>query len=108
MGEMRMVGSRHGEGVASTSALVELPSQRSDPVEVHRGSLFLRSLPLHDLRRILPYLRVREVGREEALHHEGAMIRSIVFPHDVTVSLIIFLRDGTLMETATVGTEGFV
>ncbi len=35
------------------------------------------------------------------------MIQTIVFPHDTTVSMVSVLADGTTVESATVGSEGY-
>jgi CRP-like cAMP-binding protein len=80
----------------------------TDPIVLHSGSLFLRNLPNPDLRRVVPYLRVRDLSREEIVRHDGDMIQSIVFPHDATVSLTSVLTDGTVVESTTVGREGYV
>jgi CRP-like cAMP-binding protein len=79
-----------------------------DPIALHSGSPFLRSLPNADLRRLVPDLRLRDLPREEIIHRDGDMIQSIIFPHNATVSLTTLLTDGTIVESATVGGEGYV
>jgi CRP-like cAMP-binding protein len=77
-------------------------------VDEHCGSLFLRSLPSSDLRCMEPYLELRAFAREEVVQSDGDLIRSVTFPHDMTVSLLCTMADGTTVESATVGTEGYV
>jgi CRP-like cAMP-binding protein len=80
----------------------------ADPVALHSGSLFLRGLPQQDLRRLVAHLRLQDLPREEIIRREGDMIQSIIFPHETTVSLTSLLNDGTMVESATVGREGYV
>jgi CRP-like cAMP-binding protein len=74
----------------------------------HHGSLFLRSLPLTDLRRIAPDLTIRVFSHDQQIQNDGEIIHSILFPHDMTVSLIGLTVDGHAIESASVGREGFV
>jgi CRP-like cAMP-binding protein len=80
----------------------------ADPIALHSGSLFLRNLPNADLRRLVPHLRLTDLPREEIICRHGDMIQSIIFPHDGIVSLTSLLTDGTMIESATVGGEGYV
>ena len=57
-------------------------------MDEHCGSLFLRRLPSSDLRRMEPYLELRAFAREEVVQNDGDLIRSVTFPHDMTVSLL--------------------
>ena len=82
--------------------------QLMDPVNKHRGSLFLRSLPAPDLRRMEPYLEISTFAREEIIQNDGDIIQRIVFPHNITLSLVSVLTNGTTVESATVGSEGYV
>jgi CRP-like cAMP-binding protein len=79
-----------------------------DTTTEHSGSLFLRSLPAPDLRRMEPHLKLRTFAREEIVQNGGEMIENLVFPHDITLSLVCVMGDGTIGETATVGSEGYL
>lgn len=74
----------------------------------HCGSLFLRRLPAPDLRRLEPYLEMKVFAREEVIQHEGDLIRDIIFPHGIVFSLVCRMADETQVESATVGSEGYV
>jgi CRP-like cAMP-binding protein len=74
----------------------------------HRGSLFLRTLPDADLRRITPHLKIKEFECGEIIHHDGDIIQNIIFPHDATISLFSIMTDGTTVEIASIGSEGYV
>ena len=99
---------KHYDDIRPEYRLVMSAQHGVDAIALHYGSLFLRSLPNPDLRRLVPHLRLKDLGREEVIRHSGDMIRSIVFPHDATVSLASLLSDGTMVESATVGGEGYV
>lgn len=77
-------------------------------VEEHRGSLFLRNLPDADLRRMEPYLEIRSFARDEVVQQEDDVINRVIFPHDTIFSLVSTTADGISVESATIGTEGFV
>jgi CRP-like cAMP-binding protein len=84
------------------------PQRAADSIALHSGSLFLRSLPIPDLRRLVRHLRLKDLRREEVIRNGGDMIRDIIFPHSAVVSLASLLTDGTMVESATVGGEGYV
>jgi len=104
-----MAATRHHEREIQFEYPHVIPAQdATDPIVLHSGSMFLRTLPNPDLRRVVPYLRIRDLSREEIVRRDGDMIQSIIFPHDATVSLTSLLTDGTMVESATVGGEGYV
>ena len=86
----------------------ELIKTITDPSRAHHGSLFLRSLPPADLRQIAPDLKIRMFSAEEDIQHDGDIINSILFPHNMTVSLIGLAASGHAVESTCVGREGFV
>lgn len=99
LGGQSSLGSRVRDGAAAV--LVDTTSE-------HSGSLFLRSLPAADLRRMEPHLKLQMFAREEIVQNGGEMIENLVFPHDLTLSLVCVMGDGTIVETATVGSEGYL
>jgi CRP-like cAMP-binding protein len=103
-----MAFSRHHEDSSSDDRDMTPVQPTVEPMALHAGSLFLRSLPAQDLRRLVPHLALREFPREEVIHQEGDMIESVIFPHGSTVSLTSLFSDGTMVESATVGSEGYV
>ncbi|HQT78444.1 MAG TPA: Crp/Fnr family transcriptional regulator [Rhodopila sp.] len=86
----------------------ELQPDDKKSADLHRGSLFLRSLPSSDLRRMESYLELGTFTREEVIQSDGGMIEHIIFPHDVTVSMLCMMAHGASVESATVGSEGYV
>jgi CRP-like cAMP-binding protein len=79
-----------------------------DATTEHRCNLFLRTLPDADLRRIAPHLKIKEFDPGEIIHHDGDLIQNIIFPHDTTISLFSIMTDGTTVEIASIGSEGYV
>lgn len=77
-------------------------------VNAHRASMFLRKLPISDLLRMEPYLDIRTFARDEVVRSEGDVISRIVFPHNMTLAVLYTMPDGTTVESAIVGTEGYV
>lgn len=73
----------------------------------HLGSLFLQRLPSADFRRLAHYMNIRTLSRDEVVWNGGDVITDILFPHDTTLAFICTMLDGTTVESATVGTEGF-
>jgi CRP-like cAMP-binding protein len=55
-----------------------------------------------------PYLDLKTFERDEVVWNDGDLINRMVFPHDMTLALLCKMRDGTTVESATVGTEGYV
>jgi CRP-like cAMP-binding protein len=84
-----------------------LSTTRRAAAERH-GSFFLRTLPDADLRRITPHLKIKEFDCREIIHHDGDIIQNIIFPHDAAISLFSIMADGTTVEIASIGSEGYV
>jgi CRP-like cAMP-binding protein len=104
-----MASSRHyARAIQPEYPRVMRAQDAADPIALHSGSLFLRNLPNADLRRLVPHLRLTDLPREEIICRDGDMIQIIIFPHDGIVSLTSLLTDGTIIESATVGGEGYV
>jgi CRP-like cAMP-binding protein len=53
-------------------------------------------------------LRMVEVTVGEVLHEEGVVVRDVYFPNGGVFSVTNQMRDGSLIEVATVGTEGLL
>jgi CRP-like cAMP-binding protein len=53
-------------------------------------------------------LRLIEVDIGQALHEDGVVVRDVYFPNGGVFSVTNQMRDGSLVEVATVGTEGML
>lgn len=73
------------------------------------GNLLLGALRLPDQALIKPHLELREYRRGDVLFDAGEDVGHITFPlGQCVVALVVGLRDGRAVETATVGREGAI
>jgi CRP-like cAMP-binding protein len=68
----------------------------------------LAALPDDVLDRIVPSLDVVPLKLKQVLHKASEPIREIYFPGGGFVSMVAILKDGAMVEVATVGREGMV
>jgi len=68
----------------------------------------LAALPATDYERLATHLRVHSTVTGKALHERGRRIHDVYFPNDGVFSITNRMRDGTLVEVATVGREGML
>jgi CRP-like cAMP-binding protein len=68
----------------------------------------LAALPTLDYNRIAHHLRVQTTVTGEALHEEGRRVQDVYFPKGGVFSITTRMRDGSLVEVATVGREGML
>ena len=81
----------------------------SSPSPISSGNLLLDALRPADRALLLPCLEHKEYGRGEVLFEAGEDVSCISFPCRQSVAaLLITMRDGRTVETATVGHEGAI
>jgi CRP-like cAMP-binding protein len=68
----------------------------------------LARLPSDELERVKPYLRTTQTRVRQVFHGPGDTIHDVVFLNGGVASMTTVMQDGTLVETATVGSEGMV
>jgi CRP-like cAMP-binding protein len=68
----------------------------------------LLALPLTDYERVARLLRTEQIQQGQRLHEAGAPISTVYFPNGGVYSVTAAMRDGTLVEVATVGREGML
>jgi len=68
----------------------------------------LRALPRVDYDRIASHLRLESTVVGDALHEHGRRISDVYFPNGGVFSITNRMRDGELVEVATVGREGML
>jgi CRP-like cAMP-binding protein len=76
---------------------------------VDRGPLsnkLLASLPHRDLQLLLPQLVTVQFAQGTVLAEAGDEVDQVYFPLSGMVSMVVVMRDGKAIETATVGREG--
>ena len=78
----------------------------ADGTPVHNR--LLAALPDVDYRRIRQHLQVNTVRTGETLQECGARVTDVYFPNGGVFSVTNLMRDGALVEVATVGREGML
>src|SRR5437660_1370285 len=68
----------------------------------------LAALPPTAFALLAPHLKSIAMNLGEPLHEPGEPIRQVYFPQNGMISLLAVMRNGTAVETATVGREGAV
>ena len=68
----------------------------------------LAALPRNDFQFLLPHLASVQFAQGDVLYEAGAEVDQVYFPLSGMVSLVVVMRDGKAIETATVGREGVV
>lgn len=86
----------------------DTPVTRS-PLRSLDGNLLLEALDGADRALLAPYAERREVGRGDVLFRAGDDVSHVTFPaQGCVMTLVVPLRDGKSVETATVGREGAI
>ena len=68
----------------------------------------LAALPPADYKRISALLEVVTLKLKNVLHKPGEPIRHVYFPGNGFCSILTVLKDGNMVEVATIGNEGMV
>jgi len=72
------------------------------------ANLLLAALPSEVFDRIAPSLEVIPLTLKQFVHKPGERIRDIYFPGGGFVSIVTVMKDGGMVEVATIGREGMV
>lgn len=87
--------------------IVARDGNAADPTSRPLNHLLAR-LPDPDFARIRPYLRTIPLKHRQVLHHVGEPLREVYFPNGGVASITTLMQNGTQIEVATVGREGFL
>jgi CRP-like cAMP-binding protein len=68
----------------------------------------LALLPKRDYLRLVEHLRLKRVATGDTLHADGSRITEVYFPNGGVFSVTNQMRDGALVEVATIGREGML
>jgi CRP-like cAMP-binding protein len=90
-----------------------MPSPALSPIRLLPGGTplqnrLLGALPARDYARVLDHLRMRVVTAGRTLHEPGRRVTNVYFPNGGVFSVTNEMRDGGLVEVATVGVEGML
>lgn len=72
------------------------------------SNLLLAALPADVMNRIASSLEIVPLTLKEFVHRPGERIRDIYFPGGGFVSIVTVLKDGAMVEVATIGREGMI
>ena len=81
---------------------------RPPPADIRPKNRLLASLPREDFERLRPQLRTVAIKLRQILLPLNEPIRHVIFLNGGVASITAVMNDGTTVETATVGDEGFV
>jgi len=84
------------------------PVVRSPSGDVRPRNRLLACLPCADFQRLRPHLRTIPSKVKQIFHPANAPVREVFFPNGGVASMTTVMRDGSMVEIATVGDEGFV
>jgi CRP-like cAMP-binding protein len=84
-----------------------LPSANRPP-PTDNANLLLAALPADEYKRIRQSLDVIPLKLKTLLHRSGEPIEHVYFPGSGFCSMLTVLRDGGMVEVATIGREGMV
>src|SRR5262245_54278874 len=73
-----------------------------------QSNRFLAALRAQDFALVAPHLRSVSLQHGAALHEPGDDIEHVYFPQSGMISLVVVMRNGATVETATVGRGGAV
>ena len=73
-----------------------------------RGNRLLTGLPPAELAALAPHLEPVALETRQLAYDVDAPITHVYFPEGAVVSVLGVMADGTAVETATIGAEGFV
>jgi CRP-like cAMP-binding protein len=83
------------------------PSANRPPPQDNRN-LLLAALPADEYKRIAPSLDAVPLKLKSVIHRAGEPIEHVYFPGGGFCSMLTVLKDGGMVEVATIGREGMV
>jgi CRP-like cAMP-binding protein len=84
------------------------PLSGSQPAPTRNANLLLAALPADEYERIRQSLDVIPLKLKTLLHRPGEPIEHVYFPGGGFCSMLTVLKDGGMVEVATIGREGLV
>ena len=83
-------------------------SIRPPPAGNRPKNKLLAGLPQEDFERLQPHLKTVPIKVRQVLHRRNEPVRHIYFPNGGVASITSVMRNGQMVEIATVGDEGLV
>ena len=85
-----------------------VPAVRPPPVDGRPKNKLLASLPDEDFERLKPHLKTISTKVRQVLHRRNEPVREVFFPNGGVASITTVMKDGAMVEIATVGDEGLI
>ncbi len=85
-----------------------VPGIRPPPANGRPHNRLLAGLPQEDFDRVKPHLKTITTKVKQILHKRHAPVREVFFPNGGVASITTVMKDGAMVEIATVGDEGLV
>jgi CRP-like cAMP-binding protein len=85
-----------------------LSAIRPPPAHPRPKNKLLASLPDADFLRVRSRLRTVPLHAKQVVHARNEPLRDVLFPNGGVVSMTSVMRDGAMVEIATIGDEGLV
>jgi len=85
-----------------------VPSIRPPPGDSRPKNKLLARLPREDFQRLRPHLKTVPIKVRQVLHLLNEPVREVIFLNGGVASMTTVMRNGTMVEIATVGDEGLV
>jgi CRP-like cAMP-binding protein len=83
-------------------------SVRPPPDDVRPKNRLLACLPPPDFQHLRPHLKTLPVVVKQVFHRLDKPVREVFFPNGGVASVTAAMKDGAMVEIATVGDEGFL
>ena len=84
------------------------PNGVANQDDARPNNRLLAGLPYADFARLKPYLQTMRVGQRHVFHRANQPVSEVFFLNGGMASITTTLEDGSMVEVATVGDEGFV
>jgi CRP-like cAMP-binding protein len=81
---------------------------RASPPDTRPKNKLLACLPRADFERLRPHLKTIPVKVKQVFHAAHEPIREVFFPNGGVASITTVMKDGSMVEIATVGDEGML
>jgi CRP-like cAMP-binding protein len=81
---------------------------RPPPYDQRPKNKLLACLPREDFERLRPDLKTIPVKVKQVLHRRNETVREVFFPNGGVASMTAVMKNGAMVEIATVGDEGLV
>jgi CRP-like cAMP-binding protein len=83
-------------------------SIRPPPADSRPKNKLLACLPRADFQRLRPHLKTVPISVKQIIHPRNEPVREVFFPNGGVASVTAVMRNGAMVEIATIGDEGLV